>query len=177
LNRKMDWISIGKVTKTHGLRGELKFYPSMDETWVVGIKQARLSFEDPLEDFADYNIQSIRGKDRPFIIKFQGVDGIEIASNLAGQALYISRDKFPDLPENEYYWFQVEGLKVYDEVGHYHGDIEEIIRTGSNDVYVVRDGKRELLLPMIDSVVKKIDLEARKLIFHPLEGLLEDTSV
>jgi len=44
-------------------------------------------------------------------------------------------------------------------------------------VYVVRDGKREILLPMIDSVVKKIDLEARKLIFHPLEGLLEDTSV
>ena len=105
------------------------------------------------------------------------MDSIEVASNLAGQALYLSRDKFPDLPENEYYWFQVEGLKVYDEVGHYHGDIEEIIRTGSNDVYVVRDGKRELLLPMIDSVVKTIDLEARKLIFHPLEGLLEDTSV
>ena len=177
LNREMDWISIGKITKTHGLRGELKFHPSIDETWIIGIKQARLSFKNPLEDFADYNIQSIRGKDRPFIIKFQGVDSIEIAGNLAGQALYISRDKFPDLPENEYYWFQVEGLRVYDEVGHYHGDIEEIIRTGSNDVYVVRDGKRELLLPMIDSVVKTIDLEARKLIFYPLEGLLEDTSV
>ena len=173
----MDWISIGKITKTHGLKGELKFHPSMDETWIIGIKQVRLSFKNPLEDFADYNIQSIRGKDRPFIIKFQGVDSIEIASNLAGQALYISRDRFPDLPENEYYWFQVEGLKVYDEVGHYHGDIEEIIRTGSNDVYVVRDGKRELLLPMIDSVIKTIDLEEGKLIFHPLEGLLEDPSV
>ena len=66
---------------------------------------------------------------------------------------------------------------MYDEAGYYHGDIEEIIRTGSNDVYVVRDGKRELLLPMIDSVIKTIDLEEGKLIFHPLEGLLEDPSV
>ena len=75
----MDWISIGKITKTHGLKGELKFHPSMDETWIIGIKQVRLSFKNPLEDFADYNIQSIRGKERPFIIKFQGVDSIEIA--------------------------------------------------------------------------------------------------
>jgi 16S rRNA processing protein RimM len=173
----MDWTSIGKITKTHGLKGELKFHPSIDEAWIVGIKQVRLSFKSALEDFADYDIRSIRGKDSPFIIKFEGIDSIETASNLAGQSLYISRDKFPDLPENKYYWFQVEGLKVYDEGGRYYGDIEEIIPTGSNDVYVVRDGKRELLLPMIDSVVKIIDLEARKLIFHPLEGLLEDTSV
>jgi len=173
----MGWISIGKITKTHGLKGELKFYPSIDEAWIVGIKLIRSSFENPLEKFRDYDVQSIRGKDRPFIIKFKGVDTIELASQLAGQTIYISRDQFPDLPENEYYWFQVEGLKVYDEAGSYYGDVEEIIRTGSNDVYVVRDGKREVLLPVIDSVIKKIDLDAGKLVFHPLEGLLEDTSV
>jgi len=173
----MDWISIGKITKTHGLKGELKFHPSIDETWIVRVKQVRLGFENPLEDFVDYNVQSIRGKDRPFIIKFREIDGIEAASKLSGQTLYIPRDQFPDLPENEYYWFQVEGLQVYDEGGCFYGSVEEIIRTGSNDVYVVRDGKRELLLPMIDSVVKAIDLEAGKLVFHPLEGLLEDTPV
>ena len=173
----MDWISIGKITKTHGLKGELKFYPSIDEAWINEIKLIRSSFENPLENFIDYNVQSIRGKDRPFIIKFKEVDTIELASKLAGQTIYIFRDQFPDLPENEYYWFQVEGLKVYDEGGRYYGDVKEIIRTGSNDVYVVRDDKRELLLPVIDSVVKKIDLDAGKLVFHPLEGLLEDTSV
>ena len=107
----MDWISIGEVTKTHGLKGELKFHPSMDETWIIGIKQVRLSFKNPLEDFADYNIQSIRGKDRPLIITFQGVDSIEPAGNLAGQALYISHNNFPDLPETEYYWLQVAALR------------------------------------------------------------------
>jgi 16S rRNA processing protein RimM len=81
------------------------------------------------------------------------------------------------LPDDEYYWFEIKGLRVYDHDGHYYGNIEEIIRTGSNDVYVVRDDKRELLLPMIDSVVKKIDLKAGELIFYPVEGLLEDTPV
>ena len=173
----MDWISVGKITKNHGLKGDLKFYPSMDEAWIIGIKDVRLSCSNPLENFADYRIQSFRGKNGPFIITLEEVDSIEVASKLAGQTIYISRDKFPDLSENEYYWFQIEGLKVYDELGSYYGNIEEIIRTGSNDVYVVRDDKKEWLLPMIDSVVKIVDLKAGKLIFHPLEGLLEDTSV
>ena len=170
-------MSIGKVTKTHGLKGDLKFYLSMDEAWVTGIKDVRLSCSNPLENFTDYRIQSFRGKNSPFIITLEEVDSIEVASKLAGQTIYISREKFPDLSENEYYWFQIEGLKVYDELGSYYGNIEEIIRTGSNDVYVVRDDKKEWLLPMIDSVVKMVDLKAGKLFFHPLEGLLEDTSV
>ena len=173
----MDWISVGRVTKVHGLRGELKFFPSMGDLWIAGAKQVRLSCGNPVQDFAEYHIQSIRGGSTPLIIKFHKIDSIEAAGRLVGQTLYILRDQFPDLPEDEYYWFQIEGLRVYDEDGHYYGNIEEIIRTGSNDVYVVRDDKRELLLPMIDSVVKKIDLKAGELIFHPVEGLLEDTPV
>ena len=173
----MDWIPVGRVTKVHGLKGELKFYPSMGDKWIVDAKQIRLSHENPMQDFAEYHIQSIRGKDIPLIIKFKKIDCVEAAEGLVGQTLYVLRDQLPDLPEDEYYWFQIEGLRVYDEEGHYYGNIEEIIRTGSNDVYVVRDDEKELLLPMIDSVVKTIDLKSRKLIFHPVEGLLEDTPV
>lgn len=173
----MDWIPVGKLAKTHGLKGDLKFYPSMDETWIAELKQIRLSRENPEQDFAEYHIQSIRGKNIPLIIKFKDVDSIEAASELTGQMLYVIRDEFPDLPEDEYYWFQIVGLKVYDEDERYYGNIKDIIRTGSNDVYVVRDDEKELLLPMIDSVVKIIDLEAGKLVFHPVEGLLEDTPV
>jgi len=173
----MDWIPIGKVTKTHGLKGDLKFYPSMDQTCIADIKQIRLSLENPLEDFTEYHIQSIRGKDIPLIIKFKKVDSIEVAEKLVGRTLYVLRDELPDLAEDEYYWFEIKGLRVYDEDERYYGNIRDIIRTGSNDVYVVRDDKKELLLPMIDSVVKSIDLEAGKLIFHPVEGLLEDAPV
>ena len=173
----MDWISVGRVTKTHGLKGELKFYPSMEDAWFADVKHVRLSSKDPVHSFTEYHIESIRGKDIPFIIKFKKIDSIEAAEGLIGQALYILRDQFPDLPNDEYYWFQIQGLRVYDEDGHYYGNIEEIIRTGSNDVYVVRGDEKELLLPMIDSVVKTVDINANKLIFHPVEGLLEDTPV
>lgn len=173
----MDWISVGRVTKTHGLKGELKLYPSIDDAWVSNIKQIRLSHDNPTQEFIDYHIDSIRGKDIPLIIKFKSIDSIDAAKGLVGQTLYVLRDHFPDLPNDEYYWFQMQGLRVYDEEGNYYGNIEEIIRTGSNDVYVVRDDKKELLLPMIDSVVKTVDLKEKKLIFHPLEGLLEDTPV
>ena len=173
----MDWISVGKVTKTHGLKGELKFYPSMEEDWFAGLKQIRLSGKDPTKDFAEHTLQFVRGKDVPKIVKFEGIDDIDAAEKLAGKTVYILREAFPALPEGEYYWFQIEGLAVYDEDRRYYGCVEEIIRTGSNDVYVVRDDKKELLLPMVDSVVKAIDLEAGKLIFHPVEGLLEDTPV
>lgn len=173
----MDWIPAGRVTKTHGLKGELKFYPSMEDTWIADAKHIRLSHDNPMQDFVECHLQSIRGKDVPLIIKFKKIDSIEAAGRMVGQTLYVLRDEFPDLPGDEYYWFQIEGLRVYDEGGRYYGNIEEIIRTGSNDVYVVRDDERELLLPMIDSVVKTIDLEAGKLIFHLVEGLLEDTSI
>ena len=173
----MDWIPVGRVTKTHGLKGELKLHPSMDYIWIADAKQIRLSHENPMQDFAECHIHSIRGKDIPLIIKFKKINSIEAAMGLVGQTLYVLRDQFPDLPEDEYYWFQIEGLRVYDEDGHYYGNIEEIIRTGSNDVYVVRDDRNELLLPMIDSVVKTINLEAGTLIFHPVGGLLEDTPV
>ncbi len=94
-----------------------------------------------------------------------------------GQTLRVHRQDFKPLPKGEYYWFEIEGLQVYDEQGRYHGTITEIIQTGSNDVYVVRDEDRELLLPMIDSVVKSIDLKEQKLVFHIVEGLLEDHPV
>ena len=173
----MNWIPVGKVTKTHGLKGDLKFYPSMDDKWIAKVKIIRLSRDNPVQNFSECHIQSIRGKDTPLIIKFKKIDSIEDAVGLVGQTLYVLQEEFPDLPKDEYYWFQIEGLRVFDEDGRFYGNIEEIIRTGSNDVYVVRDDEKELLLPMIDSVVKTIDLEAGKLIFHPVEGLLEDAPV
>ena len=174
----MDWIPVGRVTKVHGLKGELKFRSlSESDTWITKNTRILLSCNDFSNSSEEYFIQSIRGKGTPLIIKFKKVDNLESAKELVGHTLHVLRSQFPDLPEGEYYWFQIEGLKVYDEDGTYYGNIMKIIQTGSNDVYVVHDEEKELLLPMIDSVVKKIDLKAGKLIFRPVEGLLEDTPV
>ena len=167
----MDWIPVGRVTRAHGLKGELKFFPTDQEDLVVQSDQQILLGE------AKFKIKSVRGAKFPFIIKFEGVDSIEAAQSLAGQEVLVAREDFESLPEGEYYRFEIEGLKVFDDTGKYYGVIEDIIETGSNDVYVVRENDKEWLVPMIDSVVQSIDLEQGKLIFHCVEGLFEDTPV
>ena len=167
----MDWIPVGRVTRTHGLKGELKFFPTDQEELAVQNDQKILLGE------AAFKIKSVRGAKSPFIIKFEGVDSIEAAQSLVGQEVLAAREDFESLPEGEYYRFEIEGLKVFDDTGKYYGFIEEIIETGSNDVYVVRENDKEWLVPMIDSVVQSIDLEQGKLIFHCVEGLFEDTPV
>ena len=173
MSNDTHWVPVGKLARTHGLRGELKFYPHDSE----GVE-----FSDgqvvQLEGIAkEIKVQSIRGANAPFIIKLEGIDSIESAKLLTGQEVLANREDFPSLPEGEYYRFEIEGLAVFDEDGTPHGVIEEVIPTGSNDVYVVRNGDSEWMLPMIDSVVKSIDLEQGKLIFHRIEGLFEDTPV
>ena len=167
----MDWIPVGRVTRTHGLKGELKFFPAdQDDLVVQKDQQIRLGE-------TTFKIKSVRGAKSPFIVKFEGVDSIEAAQSLSGQEVLVAKEDFESLPEGEYYRFEIEGLKAFDDTGKYYGVIEEIIATGSNDVYVVRGDGKEWLVPMIDSVVQNIDLEEGKLVFHCVEGLFEDTPV
>jgi 16S rRNA processing protein RimM len=167
----MDWIPVGRVTRAHGLKGELKFFPvDQDDLVVQNDQQIRLGE-------TTFKIKSVRGAKSPFIVKFDGIDSIEAAQSLSGQEVLIAREDFELLPEGEYYRFEIEGLKAFDDTGKYYGVVEDIIATGSNDVYVVREDGKEWLVPMIDSVVQSIDLEQDKLIFHCVEGLFEDTPV
>jgi 16S rRNA processing protein RimM len=149
----------------------LKFFPAdQDDLVVQKDQQIRLGE-------TTFKIKSVRGVKSPFIVKFEGVDSIEAAQSLSGQEVLVAKEDFESLPEGEYYRFEIEGLKAFDDTGKYYGVIEEIIATGSNDVYVVRGDGKEWLVPMIDSVVQNIDLEEGKLVFHCVEGLFEDTPV
>ena len=167
----MDWISFGRLGRTHGLKGELKFSPN-DPEEVDSLSGQIVRMKEN-----EVKVRSIRGANVPFIIKFEGIDDIDSAKLLTGTEVFAKREHLKPLPEGEYYRFEIEGLAVFDEEGQPYGVIEEIIPTGSNDIYVVRKGDQEWMLPMIDTVVKSIDLEQKKLIFHRIEGLIEDTPV
>ena len=167
----MNWIRVGKVTRTHGLKGEFKFYPTEQNSATVQSGQRICLGEIQLK------IESVRGVKSPFILKLDGINSIEAAKSLAGYEVKVAREDFEPLPEGEFYRFEIEGLNVFNDTGKYYGVIEEIVETGSNDVYVVRGEGKEWLIPMIDSVVQTIDLEQGKLIFHCVEGLFEDTPV
>jgi 16S rRNA processing protein RimM len=172
----MQWIAIGILAKTHGLKGEFKFNPRLDDAeFCQGLRHVRVG--QNADEAEAREVQWVRGHGSRLILKLTTCNSIDSARELCGLSLFIRREDLPPLPPGEYYWFEIEGLSVYDESGRYYGRITEILATGSNDIYVVRDGGRELLLPVIEDVIKKVDPQAGKLIFHPIEGLIEDASV
>jgi 16S rRNA processing protein RimM len=172
----MQLVPVGRITKPHGLKGELKFVPFLvDDEILTCLNQIYL--ETSRGSPTQWQVESLRGSGAKLILKLKGCNSIEDAKDLAGQTLSAPREEFAKLPEGEYYRFDILGLDVFDEDGLGYGKVTDVIVTGSNDVYAVSDGKKEMLLPMIDEVIKKIDLEERKLIFHIIEGLLENDEV
>jgi 16S rRNA processing protein RimM len=105
------------------------------------------------------------------ILKLAGVDSREDAERLRGQILCVAEADAVQLPGGTYFWHQIVGLRVHSDEGEDLGLVAEIIPTGGNDVYVVRDGGREILLPAIKDVVREIDLAGGIMTVHMIEGL------
>ena len=108
---------------------------------------------------------------KSFSIKLEGIDNPETAGRLVGCRVLIPSERLEKLPDGEYYWKDIIGLEVRTVDGERLGNIDHIIETGSNDVYVCTGGEREILLPAIEDVIKTIDLEKRFMIVELLEGL------
>ena len=127
-----DWVPFGKIFKPHGLKGELKFYPFLSNPELYK-KVSIVTFKSH-EKKREIHIESLRGAKSPFIIKLKGCDSIESANEIRGTVLLAPRQQLKVLSEGCYYWFEIEGLEVYDIHGVYHGRVEEVMETGSNDV-------------------------------------------
>ena len=167
----MEFLEIGKIINTHGLRGDVKVTP-----WT-----------DAPEDFEDIPVVYIRKKTgdekltvshikyqkNNLFVKFKEINDINDAEKYKGLTIYADRDDLWELEEGVYYIADLIGLDVYDESGKI-GVIADVFNTGANDIYdVKREGKKNLLLPVIDDVVKEIDLENKRITVHIMEGLDE----
>lgn len=172
----MKWVPVGKIPRTHGLKGEFKFHPFVTESEILQ-NLDRLKLQGNQGQETEQEFVSLRGNPGKLIIKFKDIDTIDDAEAYTGQTVLVRDTDFKKLPDGEYYRYQVIGLNVFDENGRHYGQVEDVIETGSNDVYVVRDGEKEILIPMIDWVVKTIDIKEKKLIFDNVEGLIEDSTV
>lgn len=167
-----EWIAVGTVYRKHGIRGDVKVYPLTDSP------QRFLDFHEVVIEDREGRRRSVRidrvrfQKDR-LILHFEGVDTPEDVEPLLQSTVLIHRSEAAPLPEGRYYYADIIGLSVYTEEGRYLGTVEGIMETGSNDVYVVREGTREVLVPAIAQVLRKVDLKNQKLIVHEMEGLLE----
>ena len=162
---------IGVITATHGLRGEVKVFPTtedpgrykkLEKTIAVGGAGETVLFVEQARFFRQY-----------VIVKFKGIDRIEEAEPLVRRELYVTREDAIPLEEGEYYVADLIGLTVVTEDGEKLGILEDVLRTGANDVYVVSDGKREILIPVIPQCILNVDLEEGMVKVHLLKGLVD----
>ena len=173
-----DWIAVGKVAKSHGLKGEMKLRPTVPDPEIIrNLSRVRLGTEGKEPGERIYESFGIRGHFSKLILKLPGVDSVESAKALTGQIVFSARKDFPELPKGEYYWFEIIGLKVFDEEGQCFGEVDEILNAGGSEIYVVRDENREIMLPAVKDIIKIVDPEQAKLVFHRIEGLIEDSAI
>jgi 16S rRNA processing protein RimM len=165
------FLLIGKIVNAHGVEGAVKVYSyaGSSSAFNPGSMILVKNTTDPSEKF--YRIKSSKPYKRFVILILDGIDSRNLADNLKGCELFIERAMLPELEENTYYWEDVIGLSVYTADDVFLGRIESIIETGSNDVYVVTNGKREVLVPAMESVVLKIDLDRKTMKVNLPEGL------
>lgn len=167
-------ISIGRITKPHGLRGELVFLPYVyDRTVLPDLLDRPIFLRQGSRAFQQSMIVGWRELQKRVLIQLAGCDTMTAAEAFREHEVLIPRHWFPSLPEGEYYWFEIEGLKVWSSQGALLGHITEIIYTGSNDVYVVHDGQREVLIPALKTVVRSIDIASGAMHLYPVAELFD----
>ena len=166
-----EWIIVGTLFRAHGSRGEVKVYPLTD-TPERFLDLSDVIIEDPSGQRHNARIDRVRVQHDRLILHFAGKDRIEEIEPFVKGRILIHRSQAVPLADGRYYHADIIGLTVVTETGETLGTVEEILETGSNDVYVVRQGKNEVLLPAIEEVIRKIDLQGGTMVVHILEGLL-----
>jgi len=167
-------IAIGRLTKPHGLRGDLVFLPYVyDVQLLPDLVQRQVVLQQGSTPGYTTTLLEWRVAHKRVLVRLHGCGDIATAEALRGCEVLIPRSWFPPLPAGEYYWFEVEGLAVYANDGYYLGTVVDIIYTGSNDVYVVHNGSQETLIPALRAVIHTIDLERGAVHLYPVAGLLD----
>jgi 16S rRNA processing protein RimM len=166
----MNLFAIGKIVKTRGLRGCLKVLCN-EETNHAFAELEFVFIEVSSGQNNRFAIRKIDLSGKTMFLELEDIPDVESARTLVGCKVFLPEDFKEKLPEGEYYCRDIIGLDVYSEDDKYIGKIESIFPTGSNDVYVCKGEEREILLPAIADVIRKIDVNRRVMTVRLLEGL------
>jgi len=163
---------IGRITKPHGIKGEVRVFPVTDDPARFELlKKICIEFEGSGKPvFLD--IERVRISPTLALVKFKGIDSMDAAEDLRGGRIVISDNEALPLGEDEYYMRDLFDMKVFTVEGEDLGVIVDILKTGANDVYVVRpvEGK-DILIPAVKQYITSIDVSGRKMIVQLVEGL------
>jgi 16S rRNA processing protein RimM len=162
------YLAVGFLRRAHGVRGEIIM--DLHTDFPERLQSGRKLFVGG--EFKPVTLSGVRPHAKGMLVKFNGVETPEDAVPFRNQWVYVRASDVPSLPEGKLYQHEVFGFEVIDESGNSLGELVEILETGANDVYVIRDNSgKEILLPVIPSVILETDPARRVMRVHLLEGL------
>lgn len=164
-----DYIRVGKIVNTHGVRGCVKCIPLTDDLE----RFDELEYVYTEKDHQKRQIRNSWSKKGSIYLTLEGIDDMNAAETFRDTYISILEDQLRVLPEDTYYIFDLEGMDVYSTEDEYIGILSTVFQTGANDVYEVKNNNKTYLLPAIKDVIKDVDVENKKIIINVIEGLLE----
>jgi 16S rRNA processing protein rimM len=167
----MEYIEIGQIVNTNGLKGVVKVNPFTDD--ISKFEDLKYVYIQLKNELKKVKIEQVRYNKNQVLLKLEGIDSIEEAEKYRNFYLKTEKESQEDLGEDTYYIVDLIGLDVYSDKNEYLGKIEDVFPTGSNDVYVVKDNLgKQILIPAIVDVVKEVDLKNKKMIINLIPGLI-----
>jgi len=166
----LEYISIGQIVNTHGLKGEVKVYPLTDD--INRFDRVDHVYIEDGNELKVLHVVSVKYQKNMVILKFVGIDDANSAEKLRNKYIKVHRKDTVKLPKDSYLICDLIGIEVRTESGDVLGKVKGVLKTGSNDVFVVKSEDKEILIPGLKSVFKKIDIENREIIVELPEGLI-----
>ena len=165
-----DRFKVGVITSTHGVRGEVKVFPTTDDP--KRFRKLKTVQVETTKETLTLAIQSVKFFKNMVIVKFEGIDSLNDVEQYRKAELYVSRKDAVPLAENEYYIADLIGLSVESDEGERLGELTDVLQTGANDVYVVQTPEvSQLLIPAIRDCIKEVAPEEGRMVVHLLPGL------
>jgi 16S rRNA processing protein RimM len=166
-------VVVGQILRPHGLRGELKVVPLTDFTErFEEIKRYHINFKRSAQGEWRHLLKC-RRQGNHLIMKFEGIESCEHAEKYRNAMLEIPRKPCHPLPENEYYVADLIGLHVRTSEGLMIGTLKEVLQQTAQDIYVVQNDAKEILIPAVKQFIKRIDLGRGEMVIEPIDGLLD----
>jgi 16S rRNA processing protein RimM len=166
-------LLIGRVIRPHGLKGLLRII-SYAESGESFLRAGRVLLKPGSSEMSEFKVASITASGKAILLSLEGISSMDAAERYRGAEILIPKSALRKEADDEFFWFELIGLDVYLKSGRFIGILKEIINTGSNDIYVVKDGEKEHLIPALHGVVLRIDpAEKRMLVADNIDGLLD----
>ena len=165
-----QFLQVGVISSTHGIRGEVKVFPTTDDP--ARFKKLKKVLLDTGKERLELEIQSVKFFKQFVIVKFRGIDNINDIEKYKGKSLMVPREDAVQLEEDEYYIADLIGMEEYTDGGRF-GTLKDVMETGANEVYIIdSDEHGEVLVPAIHDCILDVDVEKQTMKIRLMDGLI-----